>query len=51
MDYFSNMIKAIPSGTNVNINLGNDLPVKLEFDIAAGKGQVKYLLAPRIEND
>ncbi|MHC1710153.1 MAG: proliferating cell nuclear antigen (pcna) [Methanomassiliicoccales archaeon] len=51
MDYFSTIIKAIPSGTNVSINLGNDLPVRLDFDIAGGKGSVRYLLAPRIEND
>jgi len=51
MDYFSTIIKAIPSGTNVSVNLGNDLPVRLDFDIAAGKGSVRYLLAPRIEND
>jgi proliferating cell nuclear antigen len=51
MDYFSNMIRAIPSGTVVSINLGNDLPLKLDFEIAGGKGRTKYLLAPRIEND
>ncbi|HNX48192.1 MAG TPA: proliferating cell nuclear antigen (pcna) [Methanomassiliicoccales archaeon] len=51
MDYFSTIIKAIPSGTNVSVNLGNDLPVRLDFDIAGGKGSVRYLLAPRIEND
>lgn len=51
MDYFSTIIKAISSGINVSINLGNDLPVRLDFDIAAGKGSVRYLLAPRIEND
>ena len=51
MDYFANMVRAIPAGTVVVINLGNDLPVKIEFDFAGGKGKVKYLLAPRIEND
>ena len=51
MDYFSNIIRAIPTGSVVSFNLGNDLPVKLEFDFSAGKGKVKYLLAPRIEND
>lgn len=51
MDYFANMIRAIPVGTVLSINIGNDLPVKLEFEIASGKGKVKYLLAPRIEND
>jgi proliferating cell nuclear antigen len=51
MDYFSTIIKAIPVGTVVTINVGNDLPVKMDFEIAAGKGRVKFLLAPRIEND
>jgi len=51
LDYFSNMIKAISTGTVVSINLGNDYPVKMEFSIADGKGNVSYLLAPRIESD
>ncbi len=51
LDYFSNMIRAIPAGTVVSMNLGNDYPVKMEFTIADGKGTVSYLLAPRIESD
>lgn len=51
LDYFSNMIKAIGSAPTVTMYMGNDYPVKLEFDISGGKGQVKYLLAPRIESD
>ncbi|HVO78192.1 MAG TPA: proliferating cell nuclear antigen (pcna) [Methanomassiliicoccales archaeon] len=51
LDYFSNMIRAIPVGTVVSMNLGNDYPVKMEFTIADGKGTVSYLLAPRIESD
>jgi len=51
LDYFSNMIRAIPVGTVVSMNLGNDYPVKMEFTIAEGKGTVSYLLAPRIESD
>jgi len=51
LDYFSNMVRAIPSGTVVSMSLGNDYPVKLEFAIADGKGTVNYLLAPRIESD
>ncbi|MBX8632414.1 MAG: proliferating cell nuclear antigen (pcna) [Thermoplasmata archaeon] len=50
LDYFSNMSKAIASGNEVSINLGNNYPVKLEFDIADGNGHVKYLLAPRVES-
>ena len=51
LDYFSNMIRAIPVGTVVSMHLGNDYPVKMEFTIADGKGTVSYLLAPRIESD
>lgn len=51
LDYFSNMVKAINSSQEVTLLLGNDYPVRIEFDIASGKGKVKYLLAPRIESD
>ncbi len=51
LDYFSNMVKAISSAPTVALFLGTDYPVKMEFKIAAGKGEVKYLLAPRIESD
>jgi proliferating cell nuclear antigen len=45
------MIKPVKGDDNVTINLGNDNPIKLEFDIADKKGHVKYLLAPRIESE
>lgn len=51
LDYFSNMIKAIGSTGDVTMYLGNDYPVRIEFNIAGGNGQVKYLLAPRIESE
>src|SRR6266571_1710411 len=51
LDYFSNMVKAISSAPNVSLFLGSDYPVKMEFKIAGGKGDVKFLLAPRIESD
>ncbi|MDR2866076.1 MAG: proliferating cell nuclear antigen (pcna) [Methanomassiliicoccaceae archaeon] len=51
LDYFSNLVKAIPSDTVVKISLGNDYPVKISFTFANGNGNVGYLLAPRIEND
>jgi len=51
LDYFSNMIRAIPPGQDVTLNLGNDYPVRVEFKIADGDGQVMYLLAPRIESE
>ncbi len=50
LDYFSNMARAIAGGSEVKLNLGNNYPVKLEFDIAGGNGHVRYLLAPRVES-
>jgi len=51
LDYFSNMVKAISSAPTVTLSLGSDYPVKMEFKIAAGKGDVRFLLAPRIESE
>ncbi len=51
LDYFSNMVKAISTASVVTMRMGNDYPVKLEFSIADGKGEVTYLLAPRIESE
>jgi proliferating cell nuclear antigen len=51
LDYFSNMVKAISSAPTVTLYLGKDFPVKMEFTVAGGKGEVKYLLAPRIESE
>jgi len=50
LEYFANMLKAVSSGNTVTLQLGNDYPVKMEFKIAGGKGEVRYLLAPRIES-
>ncbi|MDI6708770.1 MAG: proliferating cell nuclear antigen (pcna) [Candidatus Thermoplasmatota archaeon] len=50
-DYFSKMIKAITSSEKVMLWLGNDYPVKLEFELANGHGKAYYLLAPRIESE
>jgi proliferating cell nuclear antigen len=51
IDYFSNMIKPVRGEDPVTIMLGNDNPIKVEFDIADSKGHVTYLLAPRIESE
>lgn len=51
LDYFSNLIKAVPSDLVVTIGLDTDFPVKINFEMAGGNGRVRYLLAPRIEND
>ena len=51
LDYFANMIKSVGTAPSVNLNLGSDYPVRIEFDIAGGEGHVRFLLAPRIENE
>ena len=51
IDYFSNMIKPVRGEDPITIMLGNDNPIKVEFDIADKKGHVIYLLAPRIESE
>ena len=51
LDYFSNLIKAIPSDLRVRIELDTDFPVRIVFALAEGNGVVRYLLAPRIEKD
>jgi proliferating cell nuclear antigen len=50
LDYFANMVKAAKGSPGIHLNLGNDYPVKIEFDLAGGNGHVTYLLAPRIES-
>ena len=51
IDYFSNMIKPVRGDDSITISMGNDNPIRVDFDIAEKKGHVTYLLAPRIESE
>ena len=51
IDYFSNMIKPVKGDETMTIMIGNDNPIRVEFDFAENKGHVTYLLAPRIESE
>jgi len=51
LDYLKDMDKAIPADAEVTMELGEEFPVKLHFDIAEGQGQVTFMLAPRIQNN
>jgi proliferating cell nuclear antigen len=51
IDYFSNMIKPVKSDDPISINIGNDNPIRVDFDFADKNGHVTYLLAPRIESE
>jgi proliferating cell nuclear antigen len=51
LDYLQDMNKAIPKDAEVTMELGEEFPVKLHFDIAEGEGNVTYMLAPRIQSN
>ena len=56
LEYFALMVNSLPSDRILHINLGSDLPVKVDADLAVddmtgAQGNVKFLLAPRIDRD
>jgi len=51
LDYLGDIQKAIPKDAEVTMELGEEFPVKLHFEIAEGQGRVTYMLAPRIQSD
>ncbi|HTT34886.1 MAG TPA: DNA polymerase sliding clamp [Thermoplasmata archaeon] len=51
LDFFSNMIKSITSSDEVTLHVGNEYPLKIEFKVAGGRGEGRFLLAPRVEED
>ncbi|WP_129114267.1 DNA polymerase sliding clamp [Halegenticoccus tardaugens] len=51
LDYLKDMNKAIPSDAEVTVELGEEFPVKLHYELAEGMGNVTYMLAPRIQSD
>jgi len=50
LDYLKEMNRAIPKDAEVTLELGEEFPVKLHFEIAEGDGHVTYMLAPRIQS-
>ena len=51
LDYLKDMNKAIPKDAEIEMELGEEFPVKMHFDIAEGQGNVTFMLAPRIQSD
>ena len=51
IDYLNKMIKVVKSKDPIKLHLGNDNPMKVDFDFADGKGHVTYLFAPRVESE
>jgi proliferating cell nuclear antigen len=50
LDFFSAMVKAI-SAEEATLHVGNEYPLKIEFAMGTGRGEGRYLLAPRVEED
>jgi proliferating cell nuclear antigen len=51
LDYLKDMNRAIPADAEVTLELGEEFPVKLHFDVAEAQGAVTYMLAPRIQSN
>lgn len=51
LDYLKDMNKAVPSDAELELNLGEEFPLKLFYDIADGDGHVVFMLAPRIQSE
>jgi len=51
LDYLSDMSKIVGKASEVTIDLGKDYPLKIGLRIAEGKGDVSYMLAPRVESE
>ncbi len=50
LDFFSAMVKSI-SSEETTLHVGNEYPLKIEFAMGSGRGEGRYLLAPRVEED
>lgn len=50
LEYLKSMAGVIPSSYSLELHLGTDFPLELLFKFA-GTGDVKYMLAPRLEDD
>ncbi|MGI0155963.1 MAG: DNA polymerase sliding clamp, partial [Thermoplasmata archaeon] len=50
LDFFSAMVKSI-SAEDTTLHVGNEYPLKVEFAMSQGRGEGRYLLAPRVEED
>ncbi|MBI4362153.1 MAG: DNA polymerase sliding clamp [Euryarchaeota archaeon] len=49
LDYLTDMAKVVGKSVQARIELGSELPMKISFPLADDRGQVEYLLAPRVD--
>ena len=51
LEYLKDLRKPIPTDTVVRMQLGEEFPIKLTFELADGAVGVEFLVAPRIQSD
>lgn len=51
LDYMTDLVRSIPTGTAVTLTAGTDFPVVVAYGFADGNGHVRRMLAPRIRTD
>jgi proliferating cell nuclear antigen len=51
LEFLLEMSKAVGKAPEIAIDIGRNIPLKMRFDIADGNGTIRYLLAPRIEQE
>jgi proliferating cell nuclear antigen len=49
LDYCKKLVRTTPAGTPVTLDLGEDFPLILSYELADGDGTIARMLAPRIE--
>jgi len=51
LNYVKNIQKATGSDDELKLELGDDFPIKVHYDIIDGDGDVTHMIAPRIQSD
>jgi proliferating cell nuclear antigen len=51
MDYLNSIKQGIPSKTELSMELGDEMPIKLHYTFADGNASVTYMVAPRIDSN
>lgn len=51
LDYFSDLVKAIPKDADVTLTFGDEYPVTVDWSAFDGELEVHQMMAPRIQKD
>jgi len=51
LDYFDSIRKGIPKNVSVKIEMGQEFPVRIMFNFLDSNASVKYMIAPRIQEE